>query len=282
MFALVLFLRKRFQYVFTTLCSLLFLSSLTAGGLWNSCGAREAGMDRCSVALYDVWSVENNPAGITGIARFSVAMGFQNSYLSPHLGTADIAVIYPVKPGTFGINMRYFGYSLYHELKAGLAYARKLGNHLRAGVRLDYLQTAFGDIYGQNSHFTFAIGMQAVINRNIVMGLYLFNPVRVKLNRQTEEKIPAVFRFGITYHFSGNLLATIEVEKNTNWQPVIVRGGMEYQTKKEFFFRIGLASSGDIFAFGFGWHRNKIQFDIGTTMHQSLGFSPQGSLNLSF
>ena len=209
-------------------------------------------------------------------------MAFQNSYLSSHLGTADVAVLYPAQSGRFGISLRYFGYSLFHEMKAGLAYARKLGHGIRAGVRIDYLQTAFGDIYGQRSHFTFALGIQADISRNLTMGLYLFNPVQVKLSPQRTEKTPAVFRFGIIYHFSSHLLATAEAEKNTNWQPIVIRSGFEYQTKQEFFFRIGLASSGDLFAFGLGWNRNKIQFDIGTTMHQSLGFSPQASLNLFF
>ncbi|UBM61421.1 hypothetical protein LA303_08300 [Candidatus Sulfidibacterium hydrothermale] len=283
MFAPAYFSWKRFQRIFFTLAFLLFLTPfLLAGGLWEPAGARSAGLDRCSTALSDVWSIENNPAGIAGILHFSAAMGFQNSYLSPHLGTADVAVIYPVKSGTFGMNMRYFGYSLYHEMKAGLGYARQLSHNIRLGVRMDYLQTAFGDIYGHHSNFTFALGLQVAISRNTTMGLYLFNPVRVKLTRQSPEKTPALFRFGIAYRFSPNLLTTFEAEKNTNWQPIVIRGGIEYQTQKEFFFRAGIASSGDIFAFGFGWHLKKMQFDLSTTLHQSLGFSPEASLNLSF
>ena len=111
---------------------------------------------------------------------------------------------------------------------------------------------------------------------------YVYNPVRVKFSDYANEKIPAVFRFGVAYHFSDKLLTTAEVEKNTNYQPVILRGGIEYRYKKQFFFRIGFGTSRDIFSFGFGWHKKHIQFDIGTTMHQSIGFSPQTSLVFAF
>ncbi len=253
-----------------------------AGGLWAPSGGRQAGLDGCSVALTGFWSVENNPAGMVETDRFAAGLGFRNGYLSPHLGTADAALVYPAPFGKMGLTMRYFGYALYHEMKVGLSYARKLGAKLRAGMQLVYLQTGFGDVYGNRSNFTFALGIQSPVTRNLTLGLYVYNPVPVKLSDYAGEKIPSVFRFGLAYRFSNNLLVTAEAEKNTAFQPVVIRGGVEYRFKNQFFFRAGLATSGNIFAFGFGWHLKKFRFDLASAMQASLGFSPQASLVVDF
>ncbi len=255
---------------------------VSAAGLWLPAGARQAGLDHCSVAISDFWSIQNNQAGMALIKSFSVGVAFENKFLIPHTGTGNLAVIYPLKFGNMGLSMSYFGYALYHQMKIGLAYARAFGPRLRIGVQLDYLQTGLGDIYGSRSNVTFELGIQSDVNDQLTLGVYVFNPVPLKLADYANEKIPAIFRFGLAYHFSGKFFATAEVEKNTAYQPVILRGGMEYAFKKQFFFRVGFGTSGDIFSFGFGWHKKHMQFDIGSTMHQSLGFSPQASLVFGF
>ncbi len=251
-------------------------------GLWYPVGARQAGLNHCSVALSDFWSIQNNQAGMALIKNLSAGIAYENRFLVPQMGTASLALVYPLKFGNMGISMSYFGYALYHEMKIGLAYARSFGPRLRAGVQLDYLQTGLGDVYGSRSNVTFELGIQSDVNEHLTFGAYVYNPVRVKLSDYANEKIPAVFRFGVAYHFSGKLLTTAEVEKNTYYQPVILRGGIEYRYKKQFIFRVGFGTSQDIFSFGFGWYKKHMQFDIGTTMHQVLGFSPQTSLVFTF
>jgi len=260
----------------------IYLPTAKSGGLWLPAGARQTGLDHCSVALKGFWSVENNLAGMATVKSFSAGLGYENRFMLPHTGTSSLGIVYPAKYGNLGLSLRYYGFSLFHQMKVGLTYARSFGRKLRMGVQLDYLQTGFGDIYGSHNNFTFAIGIQTDITENLTLGIYVFNPVPVKLADYANEKIPAIYRFGVAYHFSENLLATAEVEKNTENQPFIIRGGVEYLFRKQFAFRIGFGSTDDIFSFGFGWHWKKLQFDIGTTMHQSLGFSPQASFILSF
>lgn len=251
-------------------------------GFGTQAGARQAGMNHCSVAISDFWSIQNNPAGMTRIKYFSVGIGYENRFLIPHTGTANIAAIYPLKFGKMGLSMNYFGYALYHQMDVGLAYARAFGPRLRIGIKLDYLQTGLGDNYGSRNNVTFGIGLQSDVTGQLTLGIFVFNPVPVKLADYADEKIPAIFRFGLLYHFSDKLIATAEVEKNTGFQPVILRGALEYTLKKKFLIRVGAGTSGDVFSFGFGWHKKHLQFDIGTTMHQSLGFSPQTSLVFTF
>jgi hypothetical protein len=254
----------------------------TAGGYWLAAGGREAGMNYCSVALTGLWSAENNLAGIASVKHFNAGIGYQNRFMVSHLGTADLAVVYPASFGNVGLSMRYFGYSLYHEMKIGVTYARRFGPKWRAGVQLVYLQTGQGDIYGSHNNFTFALGVQSDITSQLTLGIFVFNPVPVKLADYAGEKIPAIFRMGLTYRFSRRLLVTAEVEKNTAFQAVVLRAGAEYVLKKQFFLRMGAGTSGDIFSLGFGWQTHKIHFDLAANMHSTLGFSPQASLVFSF
>ncbi len=251
-------------------------------GLWSQVGARQAGLNHSSVALSDFWSIQNNQAGMALIKNLSAGIAYENRFLVPNMGTANLAIIYPLKFGNMGLSMSYFGYALYHEMKIGLAYARAFGPRLRIGIQLDYLQTGLGDIYGSRSNVTFELGVQSDVTEHLTFGAYVYNPVRVKFSKYANEKIPAVYRFGAAYRFSDKLLTTAEVEKNTGYQPVILRGGIEYRYKKQFFFRIGFGTSQDVLSFGFGWHKRHMQFDIGSVMHQSLGFSPRTSLVVTF
>ena len=272
------------HFLFTLIFLLVFTLPIRikAGGFWLPAGGRQAGLNHCSVALSGFWSVENNVAGMTGITGLAVGTDFQNGYLSSHLGTAGLAVVYPAPFGNLGLSLRYFGYSLFHQTKMSLSYARSLGKKIQAGVQLSYLQTAFGDIYGRNGTFTFGLGMQSAVTKNLTLGLYVYNPFAVKTTSDARNATPSIFRLGLAYLLAKDLLVTVEAEKTTFWHPVVLRAGVEYRFRNRFFFRTGVATSGDVFSFGFGWHQRKLQVDLASTMHPSLGFSPQISLNYSF
>ena len=276
--------REGFSLLLTAFLFAFTLFSVTtkAGGLWLPAGGRQAGLDHCSVALSGFWSVQNNVAGMAAVEKLSAGTGFQNGYLSPHLGTAGLALVYPAAFGRLGASFRYFGYSMFHQMEMSISYARNLGKKIRAGVQLVYVQTGFGDIYGQRGNFTFGIGFQADISKNLVLGFSIFNPLPAKPEGEADVDIPGIYKLGLAYTVGRDLLVTVEAEKNTFWQPVVIRGGVEYRFKKQFFLRAGVATSGDIFAIGLGWRKNKLQINLAATMHQSLGFSPQASMVFAF
>jgi len=167
-------------------------------------------------------------------------------------------------------------------MKVGLLYARSFSPYFRMGVQLDYIQTSLGSDYGSKGNITFEIGIQSDVTENLTIGAWVFNPIQVKLADYADEKIPAVFRFGIAWHFSDHFFATVEAEKNTAFRPVIVRGGLEYGFKDRFFLRTGFSSGQEIFSMGFGFQIKILRFDISAVMHQSLGFSPQASMIFQF
>ncbi|PLX00325.1 MAG: hypothetical protein C0591_01440 [Marinilabiliales bacterium] len=274
---------KRLENKVMLLVSLVFINlSIYAGGDFPVIGSRQAGMGRSSVALTDFWNLQNNQAGVALLDKFGAGIYYESQFSMNQLSTKSAAFLAPTKIGVLGLTFNYFGYSLYNDMKIGLVYARSFGQYLRVGLQLDYIQTTLGDDYGSKGNVTFEIGLQSDITENITLGAWVYNPIQVKIADYDNEKIPAIFRFGIAWEITKGFIATVETEKNTNIQPIVIRGGLEYGLKEKFFFRGGFSTQEEILSMGFGFNLKPVRFDISAVMHESLGFSPQASLIFQF
>ncbi|OQX78276.1 MAG: hypothetical protein B6D61_05925 [Bacteroidetes bacterium 4484_249] len=255
-------------------------------------GGRSAGIGNASVTLNDFWSVHNNQAGLAGYDQISAGFYYENRFLVKELGRSAGAFILPTKSGVFGLNFNYFGYSQYNEKKIGLAYARAFGKYFSAGIQLDYLSTAIAEDYGSKSSVTFEIGVRSEITENLVVAAHVFNPIRVKLEAEFDERIPVIFKFGASYSISEKLIIAVETEKDTDFKPLF-RGGIEYIIIEQATVRIGYSTMpsttgsdnfniASVYTFGFGLHFKKLLIDFSASVHQTLGWSPQVSFIYTF
>lgn len=260
---------------------ILFFHPVNAGNENTLTGAKAVAMGGCSVSSNDFWSVNNNQAGIANFKNIKAGFYIENRYLLKNLTFKALAIILPTKSGVFGVNYSHFGNNLYNEQKIGLAYAKTLGKKISAGLQFDYLNTSIGDNYGNKNNFTFEIGIHAGITEKITLGIHLFNPLNTTLNEYNNEKIPSVFKFGLNYQFSDDIILALETEKNINFKPVI-KAGLEYKILTLAYARIGVSDNPDLFSFGFGITQKQFTFDFSSTYHQTLGYSPQLSLIYTF
>jgi hypothetical protein len=261
---------------------LIFPFALQATGDVFPIGARSAGLCYSSVALEGFWGLLNNQAAVATLKKPVVGISYENKFFLKETSNNSLAFAYPLEFGVLGFDLNYFGYGMYNEMKIGMTYARAFGKYIRVGVQLDYLRTAIADGYGSLNNVTFEVGIQSDVTEEITLGAYVFNPVRVKVSDYDNERIPALFRFGLTWRFTSNFFATAEVEKDSFMPSVVIRGGLEYTLKEKFVFRTGVASRQNIFALGFGINLKGFRFDIASVLNQFLGFSPQVSLSYSF
>ena len=264
------------------LLSIIFTKSIFAGGEIFTAGARQAGMGRTSVSITDFWSVQNNQAGIALLDRIGVGLYYQNQFQLSQLSQKAIAVVVPSKIGVLGLSFTHFGYELYNDIKIGLAYARSFGPYFRIGLQLDYLRTSLGENYGSKSNVTFELGVQSNLTNNLTIGAWVFNPIQVKLADYADEYIPVIFKLGMGWNIDNGLLVNIEAEKNSAFQAILLRAGVEYALKEKFFFRGGFSTAQEIFSMGFGMQFKILRIDLSAIMHNTLGFSSQGSLILQF
>jgi len=179
-----------------------------------------------------------------------------------------------------------FGGTLYNEKKAGLAFAKQLGEKFSAGIQLDYLSTqlANGDdgyVYGTSGSFAVEGGFLAEPIKDLKIGLHIFNPTKAKLAAYNDELVPTVIRFGGSYKFSDKVLLSSELEKDVDMTSVF-KTGLEYHIVEQIFLRGGIATNPGLSSFGFGFKLKQWQVDVASTYHQVLGFSPQVSLVYDF
>ena len=243
----------------------------------NVIGARAGGMGNISSVTSGFWSLHNNQAGMANYKNIAAGIYYENRFLVNALSLKALGFVLPTNSGVFGISYSNFGYSTYNENKIGLAYAKSFGEKFSAGIQLDYLHTHIDDDFKDKGVVTFEAGFQVKLTDNICVGVHVFNPVNVKLNDFNNERIPAVFKLGIAYLLSKDILCLLEIEKVTAQNPNI-KAGLEYKISGKVYVRAGLISYPATFTFGFGLQIKKLKFEMASSYHQVLGFSPKSSL----
>lgn len=245
-------------------------------------GARSIGLANSSVTLTDCWGAFHNQAALAWMDQLSVGASYDNRFTIANLSTKGFVFALPLKAGTFAVSGDVFGYSLYNEKKAGIAFAKKLGEKFSAGVQLDYLNTFINDDnYGSHTTFAVEAGLLAEPLKNFRIGFHVYNLSRAKLAEYADEKIPTIFRLGASYRFSEKLSWSIEEEKDID-QNAVFKSGLEYHVVDALYLRGGLATNPTLFSFGFGLKIGNLMLDIASTYHQVLGFSPAISLTYRF
>jgi len=246
-------------------------------------GARSAGLANASVTFSDVWSSFHNQAGLAFLKNTEAGAYFENKFFLSDLSVKGFSLGIPTtKAGTFALSATLFGGSLYNEKKAGIGYAKKLGEKFSAGVQLDYLSTFIAEDYGSRSSFVVEAGLLAEPVKNLKIGIHIFNPNRAKLAEYADERIPTIMRLGASYTFSEKVLLCAEEEKDID-QSSVFKAGLEYHVAEVLFIRGGIATNPSLSTFGFGLKINKqFMVDMAASWHQQLGFSPQFSLQYKF
>jgi hypothetical protein len=242
------------------------------------CGARAVSLSGALVALTDPWSTFHNQAGL---ARFESVVGAV--FYSSRFGLKELAhtagtVVLPVKPGTFGLSYSQFGTGSCKDLKAGLAYARNLSNHITAGIQLDYLACLLPENQHAATCFTFEGGILLKASESITLGVHLFNPLHQNYKGYSSKiKVPVIVRSGAGLTLSKWLLIAFEMEKSSGI-PLLFKTGFEVRSPQNLTFRLGISGEPFSYTAGFGYQIGKIISNIGFFYHGNLGFTPAVSL----
>lgn len=241
-------------------------------------GARSSSIGGASVAISDVWSAFNNQAGLASLKQSFFGVYFENRYSLKELSYKAAVFAHPTKLGTLAFDVSHFGFSLWNESKAGLAYARSFGKYVSFGAQLDYILINKGEPYGRFQMVTFETGLLANLSPKMVIGAHLYNPLNARIAKLSDERAPSGVNFGLAYHASKQFLITSEVEKFID-EKINIRTGIEYYLVDALAIRTGISTQPAQFSFGVGLNVRKFTIDISTCRHQVLGFSPQASIS---
>jgi hypothetical protein len=256
--------------------SIIIVKSYAAGDLTIS-GGRSAAMGYASVSTADEWSCFNNQAGLSWCRKISTGVYIDNRSLVKEMSLKSLGMIVPIKKGSFALSFSHFGYSLYNEIKTGLAFSMPFGKKFSAGLQMDYLRIHLGADYGSRNLLTFEMGLQFRMTEKISLGIHVNNPVPVKISQSGKDVLPVCIRMGFSWQLTGSFLGSFEIEKELVMNPAF-KAGFEYHFVKPLFIRFGFLTDPAQFTFGIGLELGKFRFDLASSYQPVLGYSPQASL----
>lgn len=258
-----------------------FFTLIGASAQLNFLGSRATGVSNASVTYKDNWSQFSNQAGIANIEEISIGAGFQNAYFIKELSTNVLAFALPTKSGVFGVNYTYFGYPKFNQNKFGLAFGKKLGKKISAGIQINYLYTHIEGEYGSQGLATGDIGIITEPINDFFLAAHVSNFWRAKYSGADEIYLPMLFKLGASYLLYETALISAEIEKDLEF-PVIFKSGLEFNLNNIFFLRFGIASNPMVFSFGFGYKLEPFNVNIAFSKHPVLGYSPAITLEYAF
>ena len=104
-------------------------------------------------------------------------------------------------------------------------------------------------------------------------GVHIYNPTRAGIGKNSEERLPFIYSFGLGYDASKNFFIGAEIEKIED-QPLNITAGFHYSFDEKLFVRAGLASATSSLYMGLGFLLNGFRIDVTASLHPSLGLSP--------
>jgi len=240
-------------------------------------GARSAAIGGYNVTLSDVWSSNNNQAGLGFVENLSGGIYYENRFLLKETSYKAGAFVLPFKKGAFGLSVTSFGFELYNETKAGLSYGMRFGDKFSMGVQLNYLNTSLSQKYGSKTSVTGAVGIIAKLSKELSLGVHVYNPTRAKLAEYENERVPTIMKLGLDYRFSDKVMFGVSTEKDVNFDAV-VNAGIEYHIIDMLYLRGGISTNPTQYAFGIGMQLKDFKVDISSSFHQTLGITPAISI----
>ncbi len=220
----------------------------------------------------DAFSFAANQGALAGVSQFTGGFFGEKRFLLAELSSYTAAFAVPTSSGNVGFKADYFGSAAYNEAAVSLAYARKLGQKLDVGVQFNYNHFKVSS-YGSASAINFDAGMIVHLTERLHTGIHTYNPTGVKMGKQNEEKLPAIYSAGIGYDASERFFVGAEIEKVED-QPVNVHAGMQYIFDEKLLARIGVSTATSSYYLGVGFRLSDFRIDATASVHPSLGVTP--------
>ncbi|MNK33181.1 hypothetical protein D3C87_516590 [compost metagenome] len=262
------------------LAFILSLFITDAFGQYNQ-GARLTAMGNASAAVSDIWSLNANPAGITGQKSPIAALNYARYLFGDELSEQSFAFVLPFDNNFAGVSINRYGINEFNEIKAGFGLAKKFGEDLSIGVKANIHQIKITN-YGNATTFSVDAGVNYALSKQIGIGLYVNNPSSQEYKATNAETyIPTAVHFGATYTPSNKVILAATVSKDFE-RKFDVGVGVDYKFYELLSLRGGLSAKPFKQYFGIGLNYQKLIIDVAVESHPQIGYTPQIGLSYAF
>ncbi|MEE1944112.1 hypothetical protein VRU48_03265 [Pedobacter sp. KR3-3] len=263
------------------LCLAMLQGSVVGSLAQAHLGARLTAMGNNGNTVEDVWSIQGNPAGISGISAVTAAIDYTKYLFATELSRQAMAIAIPFQKNSIGIGLDRYGIAEYSEIKASLAVVKQFGGQLGIGLKGNYHQLKINN-YGATTAFSLGVGFLYRLNKWFLLGFYADNPALQKYKSPAVKlTIPTSFHLGLSYFISDKVLLATDLSK-TLQLPIDVAIGIDYELLSLLSLRGGLTAKPFKQYAGFGLHYRKLMLDMAVASDPYLGYSPQITLAYVF
>ena len=245
-----------------------------AGGLNYLAGSRQAGLSYAAITSSTHWATFYNQAGLAGVDKFSFGLTAERKFGLKSLNAGALSLAIPVKnAGTIGLSVYQFSHgSYYNQQKYGLAFSRKFGENVSAGLQFDAFNTHIRE-YGSRWLITGEAGLLFQPDENIEVGLHVMNPTAQGDGNNFDDIAPPTGNLGASYRFSQKATWYMAVEKNVKHTPRF-KSGLAYNPLDKLQLQAGIATEPLNYSFGIRYRWQWLTVNLAFSFHQQLGMTP--------
>jgi hypothetical protein len=207
-----------------------------------------------------VYSIFQNPAGLAHRKAITFGLGQDMRPRFPGIMNGGFSALIPSKLGNWGGGLHFFGFENYQEWQGSFAYARSFGPRFRTGISAHYYQLSIPN-YGSRHLPGFAVGFQLDLGQDWMIGAYLNNPLRLKLDQQQQHRMPTILKAGLAYQPVPQLRLMLDLQKELD-QPFSVQGGVDYELWPWLNLRCGFQSYPETITGGLGFQKGRFKLDV--------------------
>ncbi len=239
------------------------------------------GAGGASVAQVGIFTLQDNPAGLTSLQRLAVGSAFQQHFVGTDIATQAFYLAFPVFPNYWlGFTITNYGvFELSSFMRSGASFVRTFG-HFSASVNVNYHQFVV-QAYQSERQFSADLGFQFRGIDHLSLGLFWRNIAQAKFSTLVDQRIVQEVGVGALAQVTSQLDAVVDVwrEHPETWRH---RSGLVYRISEQFCLRGGFVSIPFQYTAGVGFTSGKWAFDLASAFHVTLGSSPRLALSYAF
>jgi hypothetical protein len=236
-----------------------------------------------SVADQNNWSAFTNPAILGYLEQSEFGFQFENKYLLNELSTKGVQVGLSSKLMCTGISFSHFGYSQYHEMIAGIGFARNFSNKFAMGLQANYFTTYFSASNSYRGAFFPQVGLSVQLSPTFNIGFNASNPFQSTIKTEyVIKRLPSVFSFGTSYSFSPEFIWRTQIDKevSSNYR---FATGFDYLMLEKLTVKLGAYGSDYLVpCLGIGLKTGSFLIDLNCELHPLLGLNTFAAIHYRF
>ena len=264
-----LFLETKPYYLkITFTISIIIVLTISANAQYTSLGASAYGRANSLVAVADISSIYQNPAGL-GYLNYNFAAIAVHKTL-PVEGLLTIGAFGLLKTNAIhiGFSADNFGDEYYHETRLGLAAAKKM-DKVSMGLKFSLMSNSVKEMSSRQTVLG-EFGILATPSKFFSVGLHVINFTRAQLYES--QPLPTFVNFGVGLNPSKKINISGQVDYPVGEKPFL-KIGLNYQIKESLGLSTGINRNLNSVHFGFTFDVKKYKFAYAVSTHPSVGLS---------